>query len=59
MPEGLKSFLQEEASVLEVGRRVEEIVASCGVSLEEVVAEIRLRTKCIMLGMDLPDLATV
>ena len=27
MPEGLNSFLQE-ASVLEVGRRVEEIVAS-------------------------------
>ena len=58
MPEGLNSFLQE-ASVLEVGKRVEEIVASCGVSLEEVVAEIRLHTKCIMLGMDLPDLATV
>ena len=59
MPEGLKSFLQEEASVLEVGRKVEEIVASCGVSLEEVVQDTRLHTRCVMLGMESPHLATV
>ena len=59
MPEGLKSFLQEEPSLLEVGRRLEELVASCGVSLEEVVADTRLHTRCVMLGMDSPHLATV
>ena len=36
-----------------------EIVACCGVSLEEVVAETRLHTICIMLGMDSPHLAIV
>ena len=58
MPEGLKSFLQE-ARVLEVGRRLEEIVASCMVTLEEVVADTMLHTRCVMLGMHSPNLATV
>ena len=59
MPEGLKSFLQEEPSLLEVGRRLEELVASCGVRLDEVVADTGLHTRCVMLGMDSPHLATV
>ena len=59
MPEGLKSFLQEEPSLLEVGRRLGELVASCGVRLEEVVADTRLHTRCVMLGMDSPHLGTV
>ena len=58
MPEGLKSFLQE-ASVLEVGGRLEEIVAICGVTLEEEAADTKLHTGCVMLGMVLPNLATV
>ena len=58
MPEGLKSFLQE-ASLLEVGGRLEEIVASCGVTLEEEAADTKLHTGCVMLGMVLPNLATV
>ena len=59
MPEGLKSFLQEEASVLEVGQRVEAIVGTCSASLEEVRHETMLHTRCVMLGMDSPHQATI
>ena len=45
--------------MLEVGRRLEEIVASCRVILEEVVADTMLHTRCVMLGMHSPNLATV
>ena len=59
MPEGLKSFLQEEASVLELGQRVEAIVRTCGASLEEVRHKTMLHTRCMMLGMDSPHQATI
>ena len=59
MPEGLKSFLQEEASVLEVGQKVEAIVRTCGATLEEVRHETMLHTRCVMLGMDSPHQATI
>ena len=55
MPEGLKSFLQEEASVLEVSQKV----GTCGASLEEVRHETMLHTRCVMLGMDSPHQATI
>ena len=58
-PEGLKSFLQEEASVLEVGQKVEAIVGTCGASLEEVRDETMLHTRCVMLGVDSPHQATI
>ena len=59
MPEGLKSFLQEESSVMEVGQKVEAIVGTFGVSLEEVRHETMLHTRCVMLGMESPHQATV
>ena len=59
MPEGLKSFLQEEASVMEVGQKVEAIVRTCGATLEEVRHETMLHTRCVMLGMDSPHQATI
>ena len=49
MLEDLKSFLQEEARVLEVGTKVEAIVGT----LEEVRHETMLYSRCgVMLGVD-------
>ena len=59
MPEALKSFIKEDASVVEVGRRIEGIVGVSGTSLEEVRHETMLHTRCVMLGVDSPHLATV
>ena len=59
MPEGLKNFLHEDSSVLEVGQQVEEIISSGGLALEEVKHEARLHTRCCMLGMESPHLAAV
>jgi hypothetical protein len=59
MPEGLKNFLHEDTSVLEIGQQVEEIISSGGLALEEVKHEARLHTRCCMLGMESPHLAAV
>jgi len=59
MPEGLKNFLHEDASVVEIGLQVEEIISSGGLALEEVKHEARLHTRCCMLGMESPHLAAV
>ena len=59
LPEAVKKHLQAEASVLEVSRSVFSIIASGGISLEEVKHELRLHTRCVMLGMDSPHTAAV
>ncbi len=41
MPEGVKKFLQGEATVLETGRQVLDLLASTGLPLEEVKHELR------------------
>ena len=59
MPEGIKNFLHDDPSVVEMCDFVEDIIASGGLALDELKHETRLHTRCCMLGMDSAHLAAI
>merc|ERR1719471_467348 len=59
MPEGIKNFMQDESSVIEMCEVVEEIITSGGLAIEELKHETRLHTRCCMLAMESSHLATM
>ena len=59
MPEGIKNFMQDDSSVIEMCDLVEEIITSGGLAIEELKHETRLHTRCCMLAMESSHLAAV
>ena len=59
MPEGIKNFMQDDASVIEMCELVEDIITSGGLAIEELKHETRLHTRCCMLAMESSHLAAV
>lgn len=59
MPEGIKNFLHDDPSVMEMCDMVEDIISSGGLVLEEIKHETRLHTRCCMLAMESSHKAAV